>query len=255
MRYWDSAGTAGPGARATREGSGRRRFSRKWLFVPAAVVAAAGGVALWSGIFIITNVQFFGGGTIPQDSLKRIRAGLVGKNLVTVSFAEARAALLEFPEVRDAEFRRRPRHGIECRISKREPVALLVAGDILEVDAEGVIIPRRAGTGDIDLPVITGIPPREIKGRSDSPGVGRAVEILALLKKLGLSPAKQLSEIHVAGEDVDLVWMGTGTLVKLGRDEYSSRIRKLQTVVGILNDSDRFPRVIDLRFDRQVVVR
>jgi len=81
------------------------------------------------------------------------------------------------------------------------------------------------------------------------------VEILALLKKLGLSPAKQLSEIHVAGEDVDLVWMGTGTLVKLGRDEYASRIRKLQTVVGILNDGDRFPRVIDLRFDRQVVVR
>ncbi len=249
MRYWDTAETP---ARETRE---RRRISRKWLLVPAAVVAAAGAVALWSGIFIITNVQFFGGGSIPQESLKRIRAGIVGKNLVTVSFAEARAKLLEFPEVRDAEFSRRPRHGVECRISKREPVALLVAGDILEVDAEGVIIPRRAGAGDIDLPVITGIPPREIAERSESPGVGRAVEILALLKKLGLSPAKQLSEIHVAGEDVDLVWMGTGTLVKLGREEYASRIRKLQTVVGIMKDGDRIPRVIDLRFDRQVVVR
>jgi cell division septal protein FtsQ len=255
MRYWDAAETTARAAGATNERRGGRRLSRKWLFVPAVALAAAGAVALWSGIFIITNVQFFGGGTIPQQSLKRIQAGLVGKNLVTVSFAEARASLLEFPEVRDAEFRRRPRHGIECRISKREPVALLVAGDILEVDAEGVIIPRRAGRGDIDLPVITGIPPREIKERSESPGVGRAVEILALLKKLGLSPAKQLSEIHVAGEDVDLVWMGTGTLVKLGRDEYASRIRKLQTVVGILNDSDRIPRVIDLRFDRQVVVR
>jgi cell division septal protein FtsQ len=255
MRYWDSAESAAPEARGTRKRRGRGRFSRKWLLVPATVVAAAAAVALWSGIFIITNVQFFGGGTIPQESLKRVKAGLVGKNLATVSFAEARAALLENPEVRDAEFRRRPRHGVECRISKREPVALLVAGDILEVDAEGVIIPRRAGTGDIDLPVITGVSPREIKGRFDSPAVGRAVEVLALLKRLGLSPARQLSEIHVAGEDVDLVWMGTGTLVKLGRDEYASRIRKLQTVVGILNDGDRFPRVIDLRFDRQVVVR
>lgn len=249
MRYWDAAETT------VREASGKRRLSRKWLLVPAIVLAAAGAAALWSGIFIITNVQFFGEGTIPPESLKRIRAGLVGKNLATVSFAEARAALLEFPEVRDAEFRRRPRHGVECRISKREPVALLVAADILEVDAEGVIIPRRAGAGDIDLPVITGIPPREIAERSASAGLGRAVEILALLKKLGLSPAKQLSEIHVAGEDVDLVWMGTGTLVKLGREEYASRIRKLQTVVGILNDGDRIPRVIDLRFDRQVVVR
>jgi len=81
------------------------------------------------------------------------------------------------------------------------------------------------------------------------------VEILDLFKKLGLSPARQLSEIHVSGENVDLVWMGTGTLVRLGRDGYASRVRKLKTVLSILSDGERFPSVIDLRFDRQVVVR
>jgi cell division septal protein FtsQ len=215
----------------------------------------ASAVALWSGIFIITDVQFFGGGTIPQDSLKRIRASLIGRNLVTVSFSDARETLLAFPEVRDAVFKRHPRHAVECRVVKREPVALLVAGDILEVDAEGVIIPRRAGKGDVDLPVITGIGPREIGERSGARSIERAVKILELFKKLGLSPAKQLSEIHVSGENIDLVWMGTGTLVRLGRDEYANRVRKLKTVLGILNDRERFPSVIDLRFDRQVVVR
>ena len=249
MRYWDSTGMA------ARETSRRRRIPRKWLALAAAAVAAVAGVALWSGIFIITDVQFFGGGTIPQDSLKRIRTGLIGKNLATVSFADARKALLACPEVRDAVFTRRPRHLVECRVAKREPVALLVAGDILEVDGEGVIIPRRAGKGDIDLPVITGIGPREIGKPSGAQGIERAVEILDLFKKLGLSPARQLSEIHVSGENVDLVWMGTGTLVRLGRDQYSDRVRKLKTVLGIMNDPDRFPSVIDLRFDRQVVVR
>ena len=200
-------------------------------------------------------MQFFGGGTIPQDSLKRIRASLIGKNLATVSFSDARKALLAFSEVRDAVFIRRPWHAVECRVAKREPVALLVAGDILEVDGEGVIIPRRAGKGDVDLPVITGIGPREIGERSGTQGIERAVEILDLFKKLGLSPARQLSEIHVSGENVDLVWMGTGTLVRLGRDQYASRVRKLKTVLGIMNDPERFPSVIDLRFDRQVVVR
>jgi cell division septal protein FtsQ len=249
MRYWDSTGMA------SREASHRRRVSRIWFVLAAAAVAAAAGVALWSGIFIITDVQFFGGGTIPPDSLKRIRASLVGRNLVTVTFSDAREALLAFPEVRDAVFERRPWHAVECRVVKREPVALLVAGDILEVDGEGVIIPRRAGKGDVDLPVITGIGAQDLGRRSGARSIECAVEILELFKKLGLSPAKQLSEIHVSGEDIDLVWMGTGTLVRLGRDQYESRVRKLQTVVGILNDRERFPSVIDLRFDRQVVVR
>jgi len=249
MRYWDSTGMA------AREASLRRRVSLKWFALAAAGVAVASAVALWSGIFIITDVQFFGGGTIPQDSLKRIRASLIGRNLVTVSFSDARETLLAFPEVRDAVFKRHPRHAVECRVVKREPVALLVAGDILEVDAEGVIIPRRAGKGDVDLPVITGIGPREIGERSGARSIERAVKILELFKKLGLSPAKQLSEIHVSGENIDLVWMGTGTLVRLGRDEYANRVRKLKTVLGILNDRERFPSVIDLRFDRQVVVR
>jgi cell division septal protein FtsQ len=249
MRYWDSTGMA------ARETSLRRRVSRKWLALAAAGLAAAAAVALWSGIFIITDVQFFGGGTIPQDSLKRIRASLIGRNLATVSFSDARETLLAFPEVRDAVFKRHPWHAVECRMMKREPVALLIAGDIFEVDAEGVIIPRRAGKGDVDLPVITGIGPREIRERSGAQGIERAVEILELFKKLGLPPARQLSEIHVSGENVDIIWMGTGTLVRLGRDQYASRVRKLKTVLGRLNDRERFPSVIDLRFDRQVVVR
>jgi cell division septal protein FtsQ len=249
MRYWDSTGMV------ARDDARRRRLPRKWLALGAVVVAAAAAVALWSGIFIITDVQFFGGGTIPQDSLKRIRANLIGKNLATVSFAEARAALLAFPEVRDVVFARRPCHTVECRFVRREPVALLVADDLLEVDCEGVVIPRRAGKGDLDLPVITGIGARDVGKSAGTQGIERAVRVLELFKKLGLSPARQLSEIHVSGEDIDLVWMGTGTLVRLGRDGYESRVGKLKTVIGILNDRERFPSVIDLRFDRQVVVR
>ena len=249
MRYWDSTGMVG------RKTQHRRRVSRKWFALAAVGIGAAAAVALWSGIFIITDVQFFGGGTLPQDSLKRIRTSLIGKNLVTVSFSDARETLLAFPEVREATFSRRPWHEVECRVVKREPVALLVSGDILEVDEEGVIIPRRAGKGDLDLPVITGISPREIGEQSGAIGIARAVEVLDLFKKLGLSPARQLSEIHVSGENVDLVWMGTGTLIRLGRDQYASRVGKLKTVIGILNDRERFPSVIDLRFDRQVVVR
>ncbi|HVO77227.1 MAG TPA: cell division protein FtsQ/DivIB [Candidatus Bathyarchaeia archaeon] len=249
MRFWKSRGMVARGA------STGPRISLKLLALSAGVVAAAACIVLWSGVFIITDVRFYGTGAIPQDALKRIRDGLIGRNLVTVSCVGARARLEAFPEVQTAVFKRRPMHTIECYIVKREPVALLVAGDILEVDAEGVVIPRRSGAGDVDLPVITGIDQREVGAQTGIRSIGRAVEVLKLFKELGFSPAKQLSEIHIAGDEVDLVWMGTGTLVRLGRDEYAMRVRKLRTVFGILSDREQFPKLIDLRFDRQVVVR
>jgi len=249
MKRWESRGMVMRGA------STGSRTPRKWFVLPAAICAAAASVALWPGVLTITDVRFNGCGTIPRDSLERVRRDLIGKNLATVSCDGARKRLLAFHEVRDAVFKRRPMHTLDCYLVRREPVALLIAGDILEVDAEGVIIPRRAGKGDIDLPVITGIDRRKVGAPQRAEGIGRAVEVLKLFKELGFSPAKQLSEIHVDGEEVDLVWMGTGTIVRLGRDEYASRVRKLRTVFGILNDREQFPQLIDLRFDRQVVVR
>lgn len=249
MRFWEGHGMAARGA------SSEHRTPKKWLALPAAALAAAVCIVLWPGVFTITDVEFHGCGSVPRDSLKRVRALLVGKNLATASIAEARERLLDLPEVRDVAFKRRFRHTLECRLVKREPVALLVAGDLLEVDDEGVIIPRRSGNADVDLPMITGISQRELRAGAASQRVTRAIEVLTLFRDLGFSPAKQLSEIHVEGDNIDLVWMGTGTLVRLGRDEYANRVRKLRTVFGILNDREQFPQLIDLRFDRQVVIR
>jgi cell division septal protein FtsQ len=249
MKFWESRGMVARGA------SIGPRIPKKWFVLPAAIILAAACVVLWPGVFSVTDVRFTGCGTIPQDSLRCIRSSFIGKNVVTASCAEARKRLLGFHEVREAVFKRRGRHTLECCLVKREPVALLAAGDIFEVDADGIVIPKRAGKGDIDLPVITGIDRHEIGASERSRSIGRAVEVLKLFKELGFSPAKQLSEIHVDGDEIDLVWMETGTVVRLGREEYAGRVRKLRTVFGILNDREQFPRLIDLRFDRQVVVR
>jgi cell division septal protein FtsQ len=177
------------------------------------------------------------------------------RNSLTVPLAGAKKRLLSFNEVRDVTFTRRPFHRLDCSLVKREPVALLASRDMLEIDAEGVVIPRRAGNGDIDLPIVTGIPSSELGKPHGKGSVRKAVEVLKVLKELGFSPAEQLSEIHVEGDEIELVWIGTGTLIKLGREEYAGKIRKLKTVYGVFNEAGRFPELIDLRFDRQVVIR
>lgn len=248
MRFWESTGMA------SRTPARRLPIGRRGCAAIAVAAAALAGVALFSGLFTVVEVRFHGCQSVPPDTLAAVRAALVGRNMLTISTERSRARLLACGEVADAVFKRRPFHAVECFIAKRVPVALLVAGNVREVDALGAVIPRRAGTGDVDLPVITGIGERAIAGGGRK-GVGRAVEVLRLFREAGFSPAEQLSEIHVEGEDVDLVWMGTGTLIRLGREEYANRIRKLRAVYSVLDGRDPFPELIDLRFDRQVIIR
>ena len=162
---------------------------------------------------------------------------------------------MQFPEIRDVVFKRRLMGRIDCYLLQRKPVALVSGKRLMEIDREGIVIPRRAGNADIDLPVVTGLEERELGSPAGRDALLKALEALRLLNEYGFSPAEQLSEIHIEGDEVMLVLMGTGTLVRLGSENFSRRIRKLNAVYGALDDEERFPEMIDLRFDRQVVVR
>jgi cell division septal protein FtsQ len=249
MKFWESQGMASRGARR------RLRIPRPAL-AAAAVALAAGAVAVFcTELFTVTTVRFHGCASVPKDSLETVRIGFTGSNLVTLRTGWAGERLAALPEVESVRFVRRPFHTVECRLVKREPVALLVAGSVREVDREGVVLPARAGRGDIDLPLITGIAERAVAKESGRRSLARALELLRLIRAEGVSPAGQVSEIHVDGEDIELVWTGTGTLIRLGRDEYASRVRKLKAVGTVLLDREGNPEIIDLRFDRQVIIR
>jgi cell division septal protein FtsQ len=228
---------------------------RKLLLVAAILVAAAYCIIFYSGVFTIREVRFSGAGTIPRDTLAAIRGDLTGANLVTLSAPRVAKRFRGFPEVKNIVLVRHLFGVLDCAVVRREPVALLACGDLIEVDGEGVMLPKRAGRGDVDLPLITGIDGNKLKRPEGKRSVRTALDVLSIFKDLGFAETNQLSEIHVDGEEVDLVWMGTGTLVKLGRDGYAERVRTLRTVCGAFNESERVPDVIDLRFDRQVVIR
>ena len=249
MKFWL------PERTAPRRFPVRPRFVRRLLLAAAVAAAAAYCIIFYSGIFTIKEVRFAGAGTIPQDTLRAIEKRLVGANLVTLSLPRVAKRFRGFPEVKSIVLVRHLFGVLECTLVRREPVALLACGDLIEVDGEGVALPKRAGRTDVDLPLITGLDERTLKRAEGKRSVRRALEVLSIFKGLGFSPVDRLSEIHVDGEDVDLVWMGTGTLVKLGRGAYADRVRTLRTIYGAFNESERIPDVIDLRFDRQVVIR
>ncbi len=249
--YWrNKAGTAGSG------GSRRIRPARivSWVLVSVAI----GGMAysfFFTDVFELREIRLHGGRYMPEDSLSGILTTRLGSNIFTLPLSSVRKNLMVFPEVARVTFRRRPLHGLDCYVEERIPVALIDLETIFGLDAEGVILPQRSGPWDVDLPLITGISREEARRDKGARMIFKSMEILQLLKDFDFSPAEQLSEIHVEGEDVILVWMGEGTSIQMGRGNYSEKVRKLRAVYGTLGEDGPFPGFIDLRFERQVVIR
>lgn len=243
--------------------TGRRRSRRgHWAIPVVAVLLVAAGlyVIFMTDSFALKEVKVLGSAGLPMDSLRTVTAGLVGKNMFMASLEGVRRDLMHFPAVRDVTFRRRLFHRLDCYLRSREPVALVAAdrnpgGALLEVDSEGVIMPRGSGSAEIDLPVITGIGHGEVLDEEDTRKIHEALQVLQLLHSFGFSPAEQLSEIHFERDEMIVILMGTGSTVRVGRGEYREKIRKLRAVYAVLDEQERFPDMIDLRFERQVVVR
>ncbi len=239
----------------------RKREEKKSIWkriIPILVAVLMCGllyISFGTGRLALREVEFHGGVNLPGDSLQVIKASLLGKNMLTVSLSNIKERMLQFPEIRDVIFKRRLMGRIDCYLMQRKPVALVAGEQFVEIDGEGVVIPRHAGDANIDLPVVTGLGAGELGAPTGRVALAKALEVLRLLNEYGFSPAEQLSEIHVEGDEIMLVLMRTGSLVRLGSEDFSCRIRKLHAVYEALGKSERFPELIDLRFDRQVVVR
>jgi len=226
--------------------------------MPAAAGAALAAVLITvflTGLFDVREIRVHGGRNLPVESLTDRTGTWVGSNVFTIPLHEIRKALQSDPSVGEVTFRRRLPHRLDCYLREREPVALLNLEQMAEVDARGTVIPAAGRSMNIDLPVITGLSGDDVGMESGRESLGKALRVLELLKEFGFSPAEQLSEINLDKGDVVLVWMDSGTLVKVGRDGFDARIRKFRAVYPSLREQGGLPAMIDLRFDRQVIVR
>ena len=244
--------------KAKRRGSGRARWAIPLLV--SLIVAAALYFVFVTDTFVLTEVSVLGSAHLPIDSLQAVTACLVGTNIFMAPLDRVREEVMHFPAVKEVTFRRRLFHRIDCYLREREPVAIVSVerspgGALLEVDADGVIVPRGPGAAEIDLPVITGIKHEEVFTEEGGRKIREALDVLQLMHSFGFSPAEQLSEVHFQNDEMIMILMGTGSAVRIGRGQYREKIRKLRAVYAALDEQERFPDMIDLRFERQVVVR
>ena len=229
-------------------------FSR-WVSMLVMVLVTGGGIYIWgfTDCFTVHEINIYEGTNLPVDSLSILAEEYIGCNVFMISLDNLKEKFLECSDVADVVFKRNLLHRIDCYLKARKPVAAVLCGDLREVDENGIMLSGRITGGSVDLPLITGIEDIDTEvGREE---LKVALGVLGMFKECGFSPDHQLSEIHIEDKEIILVWMDMGSVIRLGKEGFEQRIRKLKSVYGVLKEQKSFPKLVDLRFNRQVVIR
>jgi cell division protein FtsQ len=243
------------------QGSTRQRWRLVLMIVLAASVI---GVAVWANAWKedlrVAATVVAGNHIVPTDEILPLLAVKKGQKLFDVDLFAARARVLSHHFIKDAWVNRDLPGTITVTVSEREPVAMVVAGQILYVDEEGFVLPHVRSERIRDLPVITGAGGSGVLKPGMMIGNGslrEAVEVVATARQLGDGLGMMVSEVHTGRGDIILYTAEYGVPVVLGRGDYGAKLVKLDAFWHqfVVQRGARELRYVDLRFTDQVVVR
>jgi hypothetical protein len=144
-------------------------------------------------------------------------------------------------------------------VEERKPVALIEAGNVVEIDEEGFVLPPVERGAVPDLPILTGVGTRlpAPGSRCEDPELARVLGIVSGLASSDPDFLAMVSEIDLARSPVYRIYL-LGRPQVLVAHARGLTPAKLAGVRSVLDDLDRRGRSnveVDLRFEGQLVVR
>ncbi len=207
----------------------------------------------------LQGVQISGLHQLPEHEVHAWLGVTGGERLLDLDPATLVAQLETHPRIARALVTRGLDRRLHVQIEERRPIALVLAGVLVEIDRHGVVLPPLAGATLPDLPVLAGItdlplvPGEQLQGES----IQRAAMVLESLAVRQPSLLERLAEIDLSEDPVLLLRLtGGGPLVRTHAESLTpEKLDGLQTVLADLERRGRHQVEIDLRFEGQLVVR
>jgi cell division protein FtsQ len=257
------------GQRVRRHRRIRRRVARgarraAWIagLVAAAGTVAAGGAlaAQWllsSPRFAVTEIEVRGASRLPRETLLAASGLSVGVNLFRLDARAAVTGVEALPEVRRAELVRHFPDRVVLQVEERRPFTLVHAGRLHWVDEQGARAGDEPRAVAVPVPVISGLSADEMAsaGRAPSERVATGLALIRLLLRSGSPLATQISEIDVSRSEGPVLFTVEGVEVRLGREEWETRLPRLVAVLAQIASSGEAVSSIDLRFRDLVVLK
>jgi len=246
-----------------------RRVTRRARWVVARAVPLGAGLAALAGTalvagwlltsprFAVTEVTVTGASRLrPEDVVAASGIGS-GTNLFRLDRGRVIARLEALPLVRRAEMVRRFPNRVTLSVEERRPFTLAHAGRLHWIDEQGVSLGPETRAVDPQAPVITGLSPADLAGPdgAPTPRVAAGISLLRVLLRSETSLLRQISEIDVSRADGPVLYTVDGIEVRLGSEDWESRLGRLQGVLAQTRAGGEPVSVIDLRFRDQVVLK
>jgi cell division protein FtsQ len=207
--------------------------------------------------FAIESVELVGLSRVAEEDVRRLVADLAGTNILLAPLDACVARLEAHPRIERVTVRRVLPNQVSCTISEREPVALVFTDRYFEIDAAGMVMPGDAYTALLDLPTITGVPAAEVRAGEvcQNDMVTGALEALNVCRSWGGEFADEIAELRATSSGLSIRSLREDCVLLVGDADFEKRLRKFFLLRDELARRESPDRLIDLRFDNQVVLR
>jgi cell division protein FtsQ len=190
-----------------------------------------------------------------DEGVVRAAAGIEpGTNLFAVDLAAVEARVTDLPGVRRAHVARHLPGRVTVLVEEREPYALVNAGGLHWVDAEGHLVTSDARPGSTGLPILTGIGAPAPGPAAPSESMRAGLALLHVLERTSGRLAARVSEVDLGRSHGPVLYLVDGIEVRLGAEAWGDRLARLDGVLAELDARDERVASIDLRFRDQVVL-
>jgi cell division protein FtsQ len=200
------------------------------------------------------TVEVTGARRLDEATVRAAAAIEPGVNLFAIDVAAAEARVADLPGVRRAHVVRHLLGRVTIILEEREPYALVNAGGLHWVDADGYLVAAAARPGAIGLPILTGIGAPAAGTVPPSDGLRAGLAVLHVLQRTSARLATRVSEVDLSRAHGPVLYLVDGIEVRLGTDGWGDRLARLDGVLGDLDARGERVASIDLRFRDQVVL-
>lgn len=236
---------------------------RKIVFViiPFLIIALIFGgfymLFLKSPHFVVRHITMIGKDIRASVNYADLERMVIDKNIFSLHLGQIRNYMLEnYPELLDLRLERAFPNSLVATITLRKPIAQLFRERYYPVDQEGVILSGVQDRPKKGLPIVHGVRlnlARIIGQKTDSRRIEKALSLLASLNTSGILQEHILVEIDVSSSRNVIFFLEDGLEVKIGHDDFASRLSNLREVLSDPKVRPADIRYIDLRFKEPVI--
>ena len=258
------------GAAARRRSRRSWQRSRRWPTISALAVVILAGVVLALSVEtaeLLAESEWFklqgvDVGGLDRLSVHEVHAWLgvaAGERLLDLEPDGLATGLEAHPRIATARVKRGLDRRLHVEVEERQPIALVLAGVLVEVDRHGIVLPPLEGVALPDLPVLSGltdlplVPGERLAGSS----LERAVSVIEQLAERQPALLDRLAEIDLSEDPVLLLRLtDVDSVLRTHAESLTpEQLDGLQNVLADLERRGRHQVEIDLRFEGQLVVR